>query len=129
MNKLLAAIMAATIIGSLAFMQPTNVEALCPEDNPDCCPPHMLPICAGMQLSQDYWEVGCLSCGTPDFDKTVMDYLVLDAARGIELDQKIDALGDDMSDKFGGIIVTEGIIIGLLSASILIGIVNLIKRK
>lgn len=133
MNKILVVIIAATIIGSMAFMQPTNAQA-------DDCPKSMPPKFCHMIYEEDFWDPKCPMCGYFDVDDPRInhdDYLTVLDARIYQLEKAVLALGDNMpglsaGDDMTGLAdgdVMTGLIVGLVCVSIILSVVSIVKRK
>lgn len=144
MNKIfLVAALATTILGSIATIQ--TAEALCPEDNPDCCPPQLMPYCAIM-VKPKPWDDFPIDRLT--IDQFVYQGIILDdfrttklieatqvqQAQIVNMQKDIETMKgviivDGKVDRFSGGIIIDGLIIGMLGAVITIGIVNLRRRR
>jgi len=136
MNKILVGIIAATIIGSMAFMQPTEAQA------GDCyTPPKGTLIAINSFDFRDYachliyhefdpeFELpipGCLSC-PPDF--SIFDQGIINEWRSLVLSDKLDTLSNDVNSISNGIFVIGGIIICLLVGVLALGAVNLARKR
>lgn len=156
MNKiLLVAALATTILGSMITIQ--TAEAYCPEDNPGCCPPHMIPLC-DLEYKQSPIPDD-LFADRLTFDKFVYQSVLLDGFRTtklleasqvqqaqiVNLQKEIDSMKgvlvtdgrladgviitEGKVDRYSGGIIIDSLIIGLLGAVITIGIVNLLRKR
>ncbi len=136
MNKILVGIIAATIIGSMAFMQPTEAQA------DDCyTPPKGTLVAINSYNIQDYlchltyyefdpeFELpipGCLSCPS---DFSIFDQVVINEYRALVLSDKLDTLSNDVISISEGRLVIDITIIGLLGVSIALGAANLLRKR
>lgn len=140
MNRLLVGIIAATIIGSMAFMQPTNALAI------DCGPFIPPTVCHPAPI-YELWFDDCPNCGInwenyfDDWeheDPRWNEYLAITDARIFDVNQKIDTLSDNVisisdnaqnsSSDGDVIIIIIIIVVALLVISIGLQIVSL-RRK
>jgi len=141
MNKIhLIAALSVIIAGTMTSIPTADAQALCTQDNPDCCPPQMAPYCG---LTTDAKFTECPFCGS-ELDKFVYQGTILNDYRVKELIQfaqvqnaQIVNLQKDI-DSMKGAVITEGItgvdtidlaILGLVGVAIVIGIANLARYK
>jgi len=150
MNKLhLVAVLAAIIVGSMAYIPTVDAQALCTIDNPDCCPPQLMPYCG---LTTDAKFTECPFCGS-EFDKFVyqgtilqdyrttklLEFAQVQGAQIVNLQKEIDSMKGAVitegrtfgvtTDWYAGVVITDGIIIGLVAIAIVVGIVNLRRKR
>ena len=142
MNKILVGIIAATIIGGMAFMQPTEAQA------DDCyTPPKGTLVAINSFDIRDYlchmyvavdpdWKIPypvCLSCPSDiDLEYSTIDQAIINEYRTLVLSDKIDMLSEDISSQNSDdevIIIIIIIVASLLGVSIALGAANLVIRK
>lgn len=134
MNKiLLIAALAVIMSGTMANVP--QAEALCTIDNPNCCPPQLAPVCATMQDPKDFLVNGCPVCQT-EFQSRLYDFAMVNEFRNIEIEQKLYDLeisiakGDPSPQpSVSGVVITDGLIIGLVGISIVLGLVNIFRKR